>query len=61
MGYWEGLWMGLLLVAILGVVAAIGAEVVVACLAYAGYRLLVRLKLLKTSTTRKKSPLTEAA
>jgi hypothetical protein len=45
-------WTGMLIGAIVGVVAAVGAEVAIACLAYGGYRLLIRLGLLKVSTTK---------
>jgi hypothetical protein len=42
-----GFLTGLLLGSIGGVVATIGAEVAVACLAYAGYRTMIRMGLLK--------------
>jgi hypothetical protein len=47
MTYWDGLWTGLLVGNVMGVVATVGAEVTVACLAYAGYRTLIKLGLLK--------------
>lgn len=59
--YWEGLWTGMLLGSVLGAVAMVGAEVAVACFAYAGYRMLVRLKLLTVKTTRTKASRPEAA